>query len=142
MGVTIYSKNISCDIGYGGLFRLRKTVAKLCPQDIRDHYMALVDDYFTLIQNDPGLKLYDAITDNIYAYHQANMRKIIDFLYATDIKARFTYGTAKVLLSLIGEYDDNYVYGYAGWGDCAMKFKDFKQLLEDAVKTKSYWGWK
>ena len=43
MGITIYSKNVSHDLGSGGFYRLRKTIAGLCPDEIKNHYMLLAD---------------------------------------------------------------------------------------------------
>ena len=51
--------------------------------------------------------------------------------------AEMTYGTAKQLLSVIGDYDDDVIYGYAGWGKDAARFRDFKELLQDAADTKN-----
>jgi hypothetical protein len=42
---------------------------------------------------------------------------------------------------VIGNYDDEIVYGYAGWGKDAARFKNFKELLNDAYETKRDWGW-
>ena len=56
MGITIYSRNKSNDLGCGGFYRLRKTIASLCPKDIKDHYLLLADHYYDIQIEDPGLK--------------------------------------------------------------------------------------
>ena len=84
---------------------------------------------------------YDRKTEELYIKYKKQYGKIINFLYAPDIEAKLTYGTAKQLLNLVKDYNNDVVYGYAGWGHGAMKFNDFKDILKDAVETRSYWGW-
>lgn len=141
MGLTIYSKNLSNNLGSGGFYRLRKTIAGLCPDEIKNHYMFLADHYFDIQIADPGFKNYDAETERIYQKYRSKYGKVIDFLWAPDLDCELTYGTAGQLLRLIGNYDDSIIYGYAGWGDKAMRFHDFKEILADAYQTKSKWGW-
>ena len=50
------------------------------------------------------------------------------------------YGACKNILKVIGDYDDNILYGYCGRPDCA-KFADFKSILQDCVDTKSDMIW-
>ena len=142
MGITIYSKNLSHYLGSGGFYRLSKTIASLCPEDIKDHYMLLADHYYDLQLQDPGFKNYDLKTEELYQKYLRKYGKIIDFLWAPDIECKLTYGTAGQLLNLIGNYDDDHIYGYAGWGDKAMRFQDFKNILTDAYTTKTKWGWR
>lgn len=52
-----------------------------------------------------------------------------------------TYGCAKQLLKVIGDYDNGKVYGYAGRGEHAARFSDFKAVLEDATETKRGFWW-
>ena len=143
MGMTIYSKNKNYDLGFGGFYRLRKAIAKLCPEDIKEHYMLLADHYFDIQIEDPGFKKYDEKTEKIYQkYRSKTYGKVIDFLWAPDLECKLTYGTAKNLLKAIGDYDDDVIYGYAGWGEHAMRFHHFKEILQDAYDTKTKWGWR
>lgn len=66
--------------------------------------------------------------------------KIVDFLLQTDVGGRIRYGACKNILKVIGDYDDNILYGYCGRPDCA-KFADFKSILQDCVDTKSDMIW-
>lgn len=50
------------------------------------------------------------------------------------------YGACKEILKVIGDYDDNICYGYAGRSDCAM-FRDFKAILQDCVDNKCDMVW-
>ena len=45
------------------------------------------------------------------------------------------------MLKVIGNYDDNICYGYAGREDCAM-FRDFKKILEDCAEHKCSMVWR
>ena len=143
MGICIFSKNVSNDIGYGGFKRLRQTVANLCPNEIKNHYNYLQENYIHLLYNKEDLKKYDEETERIYSkYRKKGYGKVIDFLYSPDTGATLSYGTAKQLLKAIGDYNDDIIYGYAGWGDDAMRFHHFKEILEDSYKSKKSWGWR
>lgn len=50
------------------------------------------------------------------------------------------YGACKELLKIIGDYDDNVLYGYIGRPDCA-KFRDFKAILQDCADNKCDMIW-
>ena len=141
MGITIKSPNYSIDLGYGGFLRLRRTVASLCPEEIRDHYNYLLDNITHLSYHKDEYDKYDARTEEIYNRYKKSYGKVMDFLYAPDICAKFTYGTAKQLLNVIGDYDDNEIYGYAGWGEHAARFKNFKEILEDSYINKKPFKW-
>lgn len=142
MGVTIYSANKSHDLPDSGFLRLRRTVASLCPCEMRDHYFRLMDEYRDIIGNEEKLEKYNAKTEELHQKHRKKYGKVFDFLYAPDTDAQLTYGTAKQILAIIGDYQDDAIYGYAGWGDQAMRFNDFVSILEDAAKSKKKWGWR
>lgn len=142
MGITIRSKNKSIDMGCGGFLRLRRTVSELCPEEISKHYAELINNYIHFQYDTEACKKYDEKTEELYQkYRKKGLGKVFDFLYAQDTDARMTYGTAKQLLKAIGDYDNDQIYGYAGWGDQAARFKDFKEILRDATETKTAWGW-
>ena len=127
-------------MGAFGFQRLRRTIAHLCPQEIQAHYDFLLDNLHYLFTNKAASDQYDAYINVLYDKYPSH-RKVLNFLYASDVDALLTYGTAKQLLQVIGDYDDDVIYGYAGWGDDAARFKDFKELLQDAANTKTKWGW-
>lgn len=141
MGLTIYSRNLSYDLGSGGFYRLRKTIAGLCPDEIKEQYY-LLDNFYDIQKKDPGFVKYDMKTEQLYARYRKDYGKVIDFLWASDVEFTLTYGTAGQLLKLIGDYDNDILYGYAGWGEHAMRFHHFKEILQDAYDTKSKWGWR
>ena len=60
-----------------------------------------------------------------------------------DLQAKMTYGCAKQILKAIGDRTDmnDMVIGYAGCGEYAARFKDFRKILEDAAETKRGFWW-
>lgn len=66
--------------------------------------------------------------------------KVIDFLYAPDCGAELQYRTCKQLLDVIGNYDNNIIYGYSD-NKRPTKFKDFKKVLADCYKYKKSLTW-
>jgi hypothetical protein len=141
MGVHVSSKHRDIAMGYFGFQRLRRTVADLCPKEITDHYSYLLDNMCYIVAHKEVSDWYDEGIARLYEMFGKRYGKVLDFLYASDCDAEMTYGTAKQLLSVIGDYDDDVIYGYAGWGKDAARFRDFKELLQDAAGTKTKWGW-
>ena len=67
----------------------------------------------------------------------------------TGIYGIFTKNTSRKLpplqvARLIGDRTglDEKVIGYAGWGDKAARFRDFREILSDAVETKRGFWWR
>ena len=142
MGLTIRSKNHSIDIGSGGFFRLRMNIAGITNKEISDHYKVLAsEEYIYMVYH--GFEDYDKKTEELYERYRKEYGKVIDFLYAPDTKAKMTYGCAKQILKAIGDRTDmnEMVIGYAGWGEYAARFKDFRKILEDAAETKRGFWW-
>lgn len=133
MGVTISCGEKSVDMGYGGFLRLRRTIASLCPEEIHSHYEDLVS---ARLNDEFDYVAYDKKTAQLINKYRS-YRKVINFLYVSDAStASLTYGTAKDLLKLIGDFDDGKIYGYPGWGDKAARFCDFKDVLRECVEKK------
>lgn len=141
MGVNISSKHCDIAMGYFGFRRPRRTVANLCLKEIADHYNYLLDNLHYIAAHKEVSDRYDEGIDRLYETFGKRYGKVLNFLYAPDTDATMTYGTAKQLLSVIGDYDDDIIYGYAGWGKDAARFRDFKILLQDAADTKTKWCW-
>ena len=133
----------SIDLGCGGFLRLRRKVADLCGEEVSAHYRLMLDSLYDSFDTTEGKQAfwedYDQKTVRLVQSGKLNI-KIADFLYETDLGGQATYGTCKNLLKVIGDYDDNILYGYAGRPDCA-RFRDFKAILEDCVRTKSALVW-
>ena len=135
MGVNVNSKHHDIAMGYFGFQRLRRTVANLCPKEIADHYNYLLDNlHYIAVHKEEGI-------GRLYEMFGKRYGKILNFLYASDCDAEMTYGTAKQLLRVIGDYNDDIIYGYPGHDDKAARFQDFKELLQDAADTKTKWCW-
>ena len=145
MGVTICCKKThrAIDMGYGGFMNLRRKVAELCGQDILEHYDRCLFHQELYLMSDTEKsqfwKSYDEKTAQLVQEKKLHT-KVADFLYQTDAGGSIRYGACKELLKIIGSYDDDVLYGYAGKTDCA-KFCDFKAILKDCVETKSDMVW-
>lgn len=142
MGITISSKNRSISIGEGGFARLRKAVADMTVPEISSHYEKIATgEYFQMTESD--FEEHDRETDELFKKYQKQYGKVIAFLYAPDTGASMPYGCAKQILRAIGERTDkdDMVIGYAGWGEKAARFRDFKEILKDAVETKKGFRW-
>lgn len=132
MGVTIESKNISADMGYGGFNRFRTKVAELSDIKFGRHYSELENTTFLFgVKREEYFKKYDAktkdlIKDNIVTVEIAN------FCYQSDCEGEINQEQAKQIYEKIKDYDDNICYGYAGRPDCAM-FSDLKNIFKDCV---------
>lgn len=140
MGVTIHSPNFSIDMGYFGFERLRQKIADLTAKDIGEHYKALLGGAAGK-ENDVWIESYNRKTEELAEKYNGRYNKILNFLYAPDCDGKVSYGTCKDMLHVIGDYDDNILYGYAGRPDCA-KFADFRKLLEDCVENKKPLRWR
>lgn len=143
MGVTIKCKKTGRDIdlGYGGFMRLRRKVAELTGDPFYSHYKKLLDA--------PALMRPD-VAEEFYRNWDTEMGlllvgndipvKVVNFLLESDCDGKIRYGACKEILKIIGDYDDNICYGYAGRSDCAM-FRDFKAILQDCVDNKCDMVW-
>lgn len=138
MGLTIYTnKGHSIDMGYFGFNNLRQKIAELA--GIKEHYHRLIKIEIRAYLDPKAYYEYDKETEKLIREGKLN-EKVADFLYASDTSASLSYGVAKELLNVIGDYDDNIIYGYAGRPDRAM-FKDFKRILEECVKNRTKLRW-
>ena len=142
MGVTIRSKNHEIDLGYFGFFNLRMKIAELAGDDVGSHYYQLREGHSfpSSEEEEEFWKEYDETTRILVEKSPKNVRKVFDFLYEPDCEGSVTYGTCKQVLGVIGDYDDNIIYGYAGRPHPAM-FRDFKIILEDCVENKCRMRW-
>ena len=143
MSVTIRCKktNHSIDLGYFGFMLLRRKVAELQGGPFQAVYEEICSYH-------PGKgnetveafdKRVNARIAEILDAKEADV-KIVDFLLQCDAEGRIKYGACKSLLKVIGDYDDNVLYGYAGRHDSA-KFADFKRLLQECANHRCDLFW-
>lgn len=143
MGVTISCRKTgrSIDMGSGGFLRLRNKVADLA--GIGDHYRQIETILFGSFPNEKekekAFEEHDKLTNQMIQDKVLN-EKVARFLWESDVEAKLPYGVAKEVLKVIGDYDDNIIYGYAARPDAA-RFRDFKAILQDCVETKSMLAW-
>lgn len=143
MGVTIKCKKTGrgIDLGYSGFMRLRNKVAELMGEPFYEHYKKLYDAP-PLMRLDEEKKFYtEWDTEAIRMVREKDLPvKVVNFLLESDCDGKIRYGACKEILKVIGDYDDNICYGYAGRSDCAM-FRDFKVILQDCVDNKCDMVW-
>lgn len=126
MGVTIHSKNRSIDMGYGGFFRLRQTVARLANPELGKCYEQLMT-----ISDEEINKCIDK---------NRISTDICSFLFQPDCEGKLKVTECQRIFELIKDYNDNFVYGYAGLPDAAS-FADFKAAVKDGIDSHSGIRW-
>lgn len=146
MGITISCKKTgrSIDLGCGGFLNLRNKVSDLVGDPWASHYRKLEDIFrkaFSMSDEERRLayNAFDAETERLLAEKKVSF-KVVDFLLQPDCEGLIRYGACKELLKIIGDYDDNVLYGYIGRQDCA-KFRDFKAILQDCADNKCDMIW-
>lgn len=146
MGVTISCRKTgrSIDLGGGGFFNLRNKVSYLVGDPWASHYRKLEDIFrkaFSMSDEErrQAYNAFDAETERLLAEKKVSF-KVVDFLLQPDCEGLIRYGACKELLKIIGDYDDNVLYGYIGRPDCA-KFRDFKAILQDCADNKCDMIW-
>jgi len=145
MGVTISCKKTGhgIDMGGGGFMRLRMKVADLVGGPFVCHYHILESPQVMWLSGkdlEAFFNEYDTKTEEFIANGCVNIQ-VADFLYQSDCEGCIRYSACKTLLKVIGDYDDNILYGYSGRPDCA-KFADFKRLLQECVENKCDLVWR
>lgn len=145
MGITISCKKTGkyIDMGCFGFNRLRNKVAELIGNPFSDHYLELDKTEVAMLsgeEKDKYFRDYDALTEHMIKERKVNI-KVADFLYQSDAEGKIRYGACKELLKVIGDYDDDVLYGYCGRKDCA-KFCDFVSILKDCVENKCDMIWR
>lgn len=144
MGVTICCKKTrkSIDLGYAGFNNLRNKIGELVGGEFAKHYLLLSEPKVMCLMGDKKktfYELYDKKTMLIIEKERVSI-KVVDFLYQSDCGGKIRYGACKEILKVIGDYDDNILYGYCGRDDCA-KFSDFVSILKDCVENKCDMIW-
>lgn len=130
MGVSISSKDFSCDLGYGGFNNFRNKVASMVGKEFGEHYAELTSAIVICLCGEERKKYfdeYDAKTEELIKNKKIELDVAI-FLYMSDRDGEITKEQAKKIYELIKDCDDNIVYGYIGRKDCAT-MKDFKQIF-------------
>lgn len=139
MGLTLYGpKGQNLDVSTGGFLRLRRRVSDLCGEPWASHYRSLTD-CGRHDKDDQWFQNFDRATQE-HIDNKAVHVKIVDFLLQSDIAGRIRYGACKEILTVIGDYDDDYCYGYAALPNQA-RFQDFKNLLRSCVEYKKDLRW-
>lgn len=121
---------------------MRNKVAELVGNPFYDHYLELDNTEIMMMDSDKKQKYfinYDNETKRLIEKNCINI-KVANFLYQSDCEGKIRYGACKEILKVIGDYNDDILYGYCGRKDCA-KFLDFVSILKDCVNNKCDMVW-
>lgn len=133
MGVSLQNKDYCMDMGYITFFNLRKTIAYL-------YSPAFGDAYVDFVHNDISEDEMNSIIGNLFRENVFNEEDntALDFLFKSDCEGKISYRDCRRLLKVIGEYTDNYMYGYV---QSNHTFDYFKDMLKDCVlkRRNLYW---
>lgn len=137
MGISLYAKknpSFSMDMSCGTFGQLRLQVAKLAGKAWYEHYQQL---YLPpLMKTAAFCQEFDAKTKQLCREKQVSI-KIVDFCMQPDTDGFVHYGASKVLLKIIGDYENQVRYGYGKH----TQFSDFKKILQDCVNQKCDLVW-
>ena len=134
MGVSLYNKDYDMDMGYGTFFNLRKVVASLYNKDFGEFYHNWMVDK-TVSDEDMDNKVQSLYDEGIFNNVDD---EALDFLFLPDVKGKISYKSCRRILEIIGDYTDDYMYGYL---HANHSFDYFKEMLRDCVKRRRtlYW---
>ena len=118
MGVNLYNKEYSMDMGYGSFLQLRNKIAELFNEEFAENYRKL-PHCSTNSEYDENCEKANEIIEK---YNLDD--DIIDFLYQSDCNGRVTYEACKKLYNIIKDYDDDYMYGYVHANHSFSYFKE------------------
>lgn len=140
MGVTIKCERTgkSYDMGCGGFCNLRKKVAELANAKFSELYEELTRTLF--LREKEFYDEWDRKLDQLLKTEKGLSSGIVDFCLQSDIEGKINHRTCRLIYNVVKDYDDNIIYGYAAHPD-AFRFRDFKGLLEDCIRTKSPLFW-
>ena len=141
MGVTVKCKKTgrSLDMGYFGFKRWRYKIAELYGGEWWEHYKTLNDaPVVGEKEREKFFFAFDQKTEDLIKNRKVDV-KIADFCLQPDSDGSVRYGACKNILKAIGDYTDNYAYGYAAYAD--HDWERLKAILQECVDTKSMLTW-
>ncbi len=136
MGVSITANNSAYDfdMGYGGFFSLRKTVALALNKEFGENY-ALLGTCWTEEQ----FKENDKIAD--WYIKKNNLDKdVVDFLYQSDTNGKISYKTCGKIYDILKDKDlsdKGFRYGAYRHND----YEEFKDFLKECYSHRRNMEW-
>ena len=138
MGITISSKRVSADMGYGGFNRFREIVSSKISDEFHKHYSELSSSFVMCLSGknrEQYFKEYNEKTTG-FIENKVITDEVANFLFQADCGGKIDRKQTKEIYNLIKNCDDNIIFGYQGRSDCA-KMSDMKRIFSD--KTKIEW---
>ena len=141
MGVTMRFQKTEASIEFGidGFFLLRAKIAELSGKEWGDHYAKLAN---APMFGERAVDFYGAFENKTERLLKAGAvsPNIASFCLQSDCGGEIPCDACREVLDVIGDYDDDILYGYVGKPDCA-RIRDFKQLLQECVDNNSGLEW-
>ena len=139
MGVTLTAKNPVhiFNMGYGGFFKLRASIADLFDKEFGEHYRTLQKCY-----DQEGWKEHCRIGNEILSHPRFKDEDydILDFLYASDSKGKITYKTCGKIYKLIKDADfTGKIFRYSAYAH--NDYEELKEFLKDCYSHRKNAVW-
>ena len=133
MIITLSANGKKVEIDYLSFIGVRMSIASLCPEEIKQHYLDLARKP---LRNADEIEAYDKKTMDIYNRYP-NRQKVMEFLYSAEKKdAEFPWETSSQLLTVIGNNNTAF-YQVKNAPGRIVSFKSLRNVLSESARTKS-----
>lgn len=142
--VTVYCKKTEKYFSFGtiGFDRLKHKIANLIGGEFSSHYLILTSTKTLTMVGKERIHFFDNYnkkTIEIIEKEKVN-KDVVNFLYQPDCRGKIDCKTCEQILKIIGDYDDDFIYGFDGHGN-VVKFSDFISILKSCAENKSDMVW-
>lgn len=136
MGLTLrggYKESPSYSMGYITFGHLRQDIADYISKDYGKYYSALYDPYL-------DVDTVEMILSKV-ARREHFGQRLLAFFQESDVDGKLSPVKCKVLLEKIRDMENQVLYGYTAYPKDCMTIGDFKRLLWECWKRRSYLRW-
>ena len=140
MGITIKATNStrSFDMGGGGFFDLRQSIAVIYDKELGEHYEKLSCCWSKELTTAWEKRVNEILSDSRFKEEDED---ILDFLFASDCSGSISYKTCKKIYDLIKDVDfGNNIFVYTSRSD-GKDYEHFKEFLLECYKYKRKMRW-
>jgi len=139
MGISIDSKNMELDCGYGGFIKFRNFISCCmdsyykCNGELEEHYRELIQSSYLF--NDKYIKEFFDKYDNETHIIQKKYKipqYVLTFLYQADTNGSLSVAGTKKLYDIIKNSKTDMTFGYS---DSEWTFEEFVKLLADCIEN-------
>ena len=140
MGLTITATNshYSFDMGHGGFFCLRATIARVFDEEFGKHYETLRCCWRKEQYEAFDKKTDEILSDSRFAENDAD---VIEFFFASDCDGSISHKTCKKLYDIIKDVDfGGRIFVYAAHSD-GKDYEHFKEFLKECWSHRRKMRW-